>query len=157
MSSPRRVCARKRPASKDQTLRGERQRWKLVGNAVSTPVAAWLARSLLAPSTANISSGSQLSNVGRWPIAAWGELGKRFAVDVLEWPVASNCMGLSATIANCSAPLSSRAATGFYTRLMKSSLRVPHAFKRDLGRYVAQSTKDRSAKNATIRKYEGKR
>lgn len=141
----------------EQTIRGERQRWKLVGNAVSTPVAAWLARSMLTPSATIISSGSEVSNGGRWPIAAWGELGKRYAVDVSEWPLAANCMGLSATIANCSVPLSSRAATGFYTRLMKSSLRVPHAFKRDLGRYVAQSTKDRSPKNAAIRKYSGKR
>lgn len=141
----------------EQTTRGERQRWKLVGNAVSTPVAAWLARSMLTPSAATISSGLRVSNGSRWPIAAWGELGKRYAVDVSEWPLAANCMGLSAAIANRSVPLSSRAATGFYTRLIKSSLRVPHAFKRDLDRYVAKSTKDRSPKDTAIRQYSGKR
>jgi DNA (cytosine-5)-methyltransferase 1 len=141
----------------EQTMRGERQRWKLIGNAVSTPVAAWLARSMMTPSATMILSGTKISN-DRWPIAAWGERGKRYVVDVSEWPVAASSIGLSATIANCSAPLSNRAATGFYTRLMKSNLRVPLAFKRDLGKYVAQSTEDRSPKkNAAIRKYSGKR
>jgi DNA (cytosine-5)-methyltransferase 1 len=141
----------------EQTLRGERQRWKLVGNAVSPPVAAWLARSILMPSATATISESELAIGSRWPIAAWGKPGKRFAVDVSEWPLAASSVGLSTVIANCSVPLSLRAAMGFYTRLMKSSLRVPQAFKRDLSKYVAQNTEKRSSEKAEVRQYSRKR
>lgn len=144
-----------RPA--EDTLRGERLRWKLVGNAVSPPVAAWLARSVQTPSGSAKAREAELTHVTRWPLAAWGRSGKKYSVDVSEWPVAIKGSGLAAVLGGRSLPLSARAAKGFYTRLSRSSLRVPDAFKRDLGEYVARSSEAPISEEPALRQHTRKR
>src|SRR5262249_13949023 len=97
-----------RPA--ELTPRGERQRWKLVGNAVSTPVAAWLARSIQKPSGSVKAGEIELTHGSRWPLAAWGQSGKRSAAAVSEWPVAIKGSGLAAALGERPPELSIRAA-----------------------------------------------
>jgi DNA (cytosine-5)-methyltransferase 1 len=61
-------------------------RWKLVGNAVTVGVSAWLGRRLADPGT-HTESGAGLDPGDRWPNAAWGHAGKRFASGASMWPV----------------------------------------------------------------------
>src|SRR5687767_14999257 len=61
-------------------------RWKLVGNAVSVPVAKWVGGQLLDP-TGAAPQGIAISRGVRWPRAAWGHKGSVYAVDVSTFPV----------------------------------------------------------------------
>jgi DNA (cytosine-5)-methyltransferase 1 len=61
-------------------------RWKLVGNAVSVPVAEWVGRRLVNPS-GETPVGVRLEPSDSWPRAAWGYKGSVYAVDVSTYPV----------------------------------------------------------------------
>lgn len=72
-------------------LAGRRRsdRWKLVGNAVSVPVARWLGERLTAAATYEERRDRALAAGARWPRAAWGAPGgHRRQADVSMWPVA---------------------------------------------------------------------
>ena len=102
-------------------------RWKLVGNAVSVPVAAWIGEKL------HSLSGEASTHLGelmgkRWPDAAWGEAGRRFEIDVSSWPRAVRSPSLESFLSFPPKPLSKRATSGFYGRLTKSSLSYPESF-----------------------------
>jgi DNA (cytosine-5)-methyltransferase 1 len=113
-------------------------RWKLVGNAVSVPVAEWLGQRLVdsrgqVPKYASLSSG-----VG-WPLAAWGHKGKVFTVSVSTFPISSRRPGLRAFLKYGRPPLSHRAASGFLSRAMVSGLRFEDGFLEDVKRHVART------------------
>ena len=74
-----------KPAAEDE--RSERIRWRLVGNAVSVPVAAWIARRLIQPGEYDASNDREVDPAGRWPPAAWGAKGHRYTAEVSDWPV----------------------------------------------------------------------
>src|SRR5262249_12113886 len=74
---------------------GEGIRWKLVGNAVSVPVAAWLGRLIdRTPSASPV--GARIPAGRPWPAAAFGFSGQRFAVRASEWPGRRRYVGLDA-------------------------------------------------------------
>lgn len=134
--------------------RGDRARWKLVGNAVSPPVVAWLARSLRAPGPVSLALRSApLTGLSRRPKAAWGGKGFRFAVEASEWPLAVSGEGLAAVLGNRWSPLSARVAAGFHRRLFMSRLRVPNAFRTDLAAYVERAHASPGTEEATLRQY----
>lgn len=113
-----------------------RARWRLVGNAVSVPVAEWLGRSLLAPDPRGeraINGRFHPSSAG-WPEAAYGAKGECHVANVTASPVQNRQVHtLRAILTNSSAPLSSRAALGFVTRLDHSNLTcVPGSFREAL-------------------------
>ena len=117
--------------------RGARKRWRMVGNAVSVPMAKWIAERLSAPMAefeANNAEG--LPANGGWPSAAWGYKGQRGRSDVSEWPVAVPSAHLSAFLEHKVIPLSKKATAGFLSRLLKSNLRYEEAFRRDLAYHV---------------------
>ncbi len=62
-------------------------RWKLVGNAVSVPVARWVGGRLLDPQPYNGHSDAELPPDSPWPKAAWGDSGKVFRAELSAWPV----------------------------------------------------------------------
>ena len=107
-----------------------RDRWKLVGNAVSIPVAAWIASRIKATEqgadvAADSFSKEPLPDGSRWPIAAQGSSEKRWRVEVTEWPVAAGNgrQHLAEVLDTCgSNPLSYRATKGFRDRLVRSTL-----------------------------------
>ena len=110
-------------------------RWKLVGNAVSVPVAAWIGEKL------HSLSGEAGTHLGRpmgerWPDAAWGEAGRRFEIDVSSWPRAVRSPSLESFLSFPPKPLSKRATSGFYGRLIKSSLNYPETFGDALRNHV---------------------
>jgi len=104
-------------------------RWKLVGNAVSVPVAKWIGRRLLGASEYDPSRESPMMENARWPVAAWGEpkAGAR-SVSVSMWPMHEPYRHLDEFLEYPTPPLSERATAGFYSRITQSSLRFPPGF-----------------------------
>lgn len=114
-------------APANDCLGGDRQRWRLVGNAVPVPMFEWLAKRLEATAAAVSTRRSEnLVSGERWPTAAFGDgSGRRRRVDVSEWPVRWKRPTLAAFVGGAVRPLSARAAKGFRDRLMDSDLRYP--------------------------------
>lgn len=108
----------------DQAL-SPRKRWKLVGNAVSVPVANWIARRILKPGHP-ISINARIAD--SWPIAARGGKRGRWSVEVSEWPLSRRRPHLAAFLAYPTRPISERAAAGFLFRARRSSLRFAPGF-----------------------------
>lgn len=106
----------------------ERRRWRQVGNAVSVPVAEWIAANIAAPvETAEVTL-SPLETANGWPSAATGRKDVRYKADVGEWPCAVAVPHLHEFLQFEAVPLSKRAASGFYGRITKSTLKVEPGF-----------------------------
>lgn len=116
--------------------RSERVRWRLVGNAVSVPVAEWLGRRLLDPGEYDSSKDPELGATKGWPLAGWGGKGRRYAASVSPWPVRMTNRGLKSFLRYPVIPLSARATAGFYGRALASSLRFEDAFLNDLAHHI---------------------
>lgn len=107
--------------------RGEGARWKLVGNAVSVPVAAWVGRRLARASGSHASSADEVMQPGSsWPRAAWGSPSdKPHSVDRSAWPVQTKRPHLADFLRHDPSPLSPKAARGFLDRTRRGTLRFP--------------------------------
>lgn len=107
----------------------DRSRWRLVGNAVPVPMAAWLGERLMSPGV-NIADMSPLK-ADTWPTAGFGSAGSRYAVQASAWPLWRGWRGLTSRYGArlCHRPLlSKRAALGFYERIRRSTLRTDPRF-----------------------------
>jgi len=112
-------------------------RWKLVGNAVSVPVAEWVGQKLLRPGSANLASLMRpLEKGAPWPTAAFGHSGKVFAVERSLWPVQWAKPRLSEFLQFPLVPLSARAAAGFLSRAQRSSLNFERGFLEAVERHA---------------------
>jgi DNA (cytosine-5)-methyltransferase 1 len=100
-------------------------RWKLVGNAVSVPVARWIGERLAVNESYDASGDDSLSDGERWPYAAWGRRGRRARADVSMWPVAYPRPHLHDFLDFEPSPLSARATAGFLRRTRQGTLRIP--------------------------------
>ncbi len=111
-------------------------RWKLVGNAVTVDVAAWVGERLAKPAE----SGDAIKTIrpieGPWPRAAYGSRDGRFAVDVGTWPVARAAQHIDEFLRYEPRELSLRAISGFERRFSSSSLRAPDEFRVALRRRI---------------------
>ncbi len=118
-----------------------RHRWRLVGNAVTVDVARWIGKRLAAHDgvASEILEAVPLRRGDRWPHAAFRRDGKRWAVDVSEWPVRQKAKRLATFLKYKTVPLSYRAANGFLSRVVASTLHVDPSFLADLKRHVADS------------------
>lgn len=104
-------------------------RWKLVGNAVTVPMAAWVGSRLRAPGQYVGGEDDELVDVGLhpWPRAAWGGGGKVYRAQVGTWPLRRPYReGLVRFMRDQCAPLSERATIGFLLRLLDSGLSQRH-------------------------------
>jgi len=105
-------------------------RWRLVGNAVTVGVSAWLGGRLANPAAVLPLLEVELSHAARWPTAAWGGNGRRWMVPVSMWPeVRPYEHLLDALDLENVTPLSWKAAHGFRTRMERSKLRFDEGFK----------------------------
>jgi DNA (cytosine-5)-methyltransferase 1 len=116
-------------------------RWKLVGNALSVPVARWVGGRLARPGAFDRSRiAEDVSSGVTWPKAAFGRRGvpsRRVAVSM--WPVALRREHLADFLRYPRSPLSARAAAGFKARLDVSSLKYPEQFRSALADYVLRA------------------
>ena len=123
--------------------RAGRKRWRMVGNAVSVPVAKWIAERLTAKvEQFNDERAEPLPEIGSWPSAAWGRGARRGKAVVSEWPVSEPSLHLASFLTHRVRPLSKKAAGGFLSRLVKSTLRYEHAFRADLEHHVESFKED---------------
>jgi DNA (cytosine-5)-methyltransferase 1 len=131
-------------------------RWKLVGNAVTVGVAAWLGRRLADPGEpggpggvgdrcdAGRRNGTTLSAGDRWPPAARGRRGARCAVPVSMWPERRPYRHLLEVVdAAGLKPLSKRATEGFHARMERGSLRYDERFRRAVQEHLEHLTRQK--------------
>jgi DNA (cytosine-5)-methyltransferase 1 len=126
-----------KPATKAPGTRAS-HRWKLVGNAVSVPVAKWLGERLASPPSPRPIPPGPIVNL-RWPTAAADFDGVDRAVEATPWPVRRQMPDIADFLVRNPKPLSHRAASGFKSRLFASSLKAPQDFRNDLESYVESS------------------
>jgi len=103
-------------------------RWKLVGNAVSVPVAKWIGRRLRQPGRVLDFETLPLESHTRWPTAAWNVGEGRFKVLASEWPVRRKYQPLQPFLRSPTAPLSAKATAGFLGRAEVAPLNFANGF-----------------------------
>lgn len=117
--------------------RGGRDRWKLVGNAVTVGVSQWLGERLLSPGQYDETEAELISDSARWPTAAWGHSGKRWRSHVSMWPEHRKYTHLMDLVEPAGlTPLSYRAAAGFYSRTQRARLKFNEEFLLDMKEHV---------------------
>ena len=122
------------PADHGRLHRGPR--WKLVGNAVTIDVAAWVAGRLAGPGRFALPS-TRWQGSGAWPAAAWGEGGTVWTVPVSEHPVRAPYRHLLDVVDVDAAPaLSYRGTTGFLRRLEQGNLGRYPGFRADIAEHA---------------------
>lgn len=127
-------------ASDELGARRRTDRWKLVGNAVSVPVAEWIGERLLTTEDYPGADQRVLSSKERWPRAAWGRSGERYGVNLSMWPVASTRPHLQDFLEHPTKPLSARATAGFLDRIRRGNLRISKHLIRDLEAHLDKVT-----------------
>jgi DNA (cytosine-5)-methyltransferase 1 len=104
-----------------------RGRWRLVGNAVSVPVAKWVLGRLSAKPS-ELPVGTRLAASSRWPANAYGYEGKRWAVELPETVKRKARPSLETFTPHAWDRISYRALKGFYDRASSSNLKWPRGF-----------------------------
>lgn len=103
-------------------------RWRLVGNAVSVPVAEWVGHCLSTPRRYLGWRDSLLHTDKPWPSAAWSMQDGVYEAKVSQWPTREPMTSLCEFLQYEVKPLSLRAAAGFEARTRRSSLNFPEGF-----------------------------
>jgi DNA (cytosine-5)-methyltransferase 1 len=112
-------------------------RWKLVGNAVSVPVAEWVGTRLRDPGPYDGSQDEPLAPGAPWPKAAWGVAGETRRANLTTWPVRHEYQHLADFLRFDPTPLSERATSGFLRRTHESSLNFPVGFLDEVEAHLA--------------------
>lgn len=120
----------------------DRLRWKLVGNSVSVPVAAWVARRISEPGEVLAGRDLPLNEFKGWPTAAFNVGDGRYAVEASARPIAVPNTTIEAYRHHGWVPLSARATAGFVSRAREGKLRFPEGFI-DAVEKAAEVQKDR--------------
>jgi DNA (cytosine-5)-methyltransferase 1 len=115
-----------RPATK---VTRESTRWKLVGNAVSVPVAKWFGGLLAGKQKQLPLNTSYFERTKKWPDASFGSMGNEpQRVYVSMFPKKPKYTPLADFLRFQPKPLSYRATAGFISRLASGNLHFPQEF-----------------------------
>jgi DNA (cytosine-5)-methyltransferase 1 len=121
-------------------------RWRLVGNAVSVPVATWVGRRMAKPGSVIDFDTAPLRDHRHWPVAAWNVGDGRQRVQASEWPVRRKYQSLAAFLTTEKLrPLSRKATSGFLSRANIAKLRFEFGFLKALAAHERQREKHESA------------
>lgn len=113
-------------------------RWKLVGNAVSVPVARWVGERLAEGPVAGERRTFDFDREATWPSAAFGGPGVvTLGVHTTLRPVQMPMPELDEFLQFPGKPLSLKATTGFHHRLTSGKLRHPPEFRAALEAHMA--------------------
>ena len=105
------------------------QRWKMVGNAVTVPLAEWVGAELASPeSDFDRSLLSPLNEKRAWPSAAYGDLSTRSAAAVSTHVSVERHAAISGFLAEPLKPLSKRALDGYVHRARTGTKKFPAGF-----------------------------
>lgn len=116
-----------------------RARWRLVGNAVSVPVARWIATRIKAPGVTQEFATAPIENGRRWPDAGWN-IGKgRVGIKASDQPMRVDLPSISTFRDNSWSRLSDRALNGFIRRAEEGGLRMPPGFLNALRSSIRKS------------------
>jgi DNA (cytosine-5)-methyltransferase 1 len=115
-------------------------RWRLVGNAVCVPAAAWVGRRLARPGVPLMFRTSALERSAQWPMAAWNDGTGRTSVEASEWPMRQTYVSLETFLRYQPTPLSAKATAGFLRRTDIAKLRFPPGFIDAVRRHLHQVT-----------------
>lgn len=110
---------------KDQ---GSRARWRMVGNAVSVPVARWVAGRIKNPGSVLDFERQPIRPNHRWPDAAWNIEGRREGIVAGDQPIGAARPSISHFRDPAWTRLSDRALDGFIRRAEEGGLRMPAGF-----------------------------
>ena len=121
-------------------------RWKLLGNAVSVPVAEWVARRLSSPGDRYIENSDLLQVGQKWPSAAFNVGYGRYAVNVSTAPQVVKPLSIESFRDQPWVGLSSRAATGFLRRAREGNLKFPDGFLHAIACWIERQPTDKRKK-----------
>ena len=105
----------------------DRLRWRLLGNAVSVPIAEWVARRIQSAQY-SVPNGDTVADDQLLPHAAYGEGRSFIAVEATQRPSKHTTPGILDFLNEDGFPLSLRATRGFRKRLEASTLRKDAGF-----------------------------
>ena len=103
-------------------------RWRMVGNAVSVPVAQWVAARIQDPGEVADFGEISLANWRGWPDAAWNVGGERIGVNATDRPLSAPRPSIVDFRDPTWSRLSDRALDGFIGRAEAGGLRMPDGF-----------------------------
>lgn len=118
---------------------GRRSESRLVGNAVSVPVADWVAERIRSPKAMLALPVCGLDAKSPWPSAAYNAGTGRFSVGASERPMQIACKSVTDYLDESWTPLSERALRGFLKRAREGGLRFPEGFLAKLDSAIAES------------------
>jgi len=114
----------------DPAANGEKKdpRWRLVGNAVSVPVAQWVGERINMPGEVGDYELANQDTWHRWPDAAWNIDGRRVGVVASDKPFLTELPSISSFRDETWTRLSDRALNGFINRAVAGGLKMPEGF-----------------------------
>ena len=107
---------------------GRNPEWRMIGNAVSVPVARWIAEGIAKPGSALEFREFPISGGSRWPEAGWNVGGGRIGVVACDKPLEVKPPSISEFRDGSWSLLSDRALNGFVGRATEGGLRMPDGF-----------------------------
>lgn len=130
--------------------------WRMVGNAVSVPVARWVAERIKRPGAVLDFACVSLGEGQRWPDAAWNVGEGRTAVAATDKPISMIRSSILEFRDSTWSRLSDRALNGFVTRASEGGLWMPEGFLdtlRKAGRKVIDKAKQSRSRSRVARQY----
>lgn len=114
----------------DAAANGEKKdpRWRLIGNAVSVPVALWVAERINSPGEVRKYELTDENKWKRWPDAAWNVERRRVGVLASDKPILGEPPSISQLRDETWTRLSDRALDGFIDRAVAGGLKMPEGF-----------------------------